>query len=150
MARPGEIVDWSTVQVGDIVYGKDSQPWVVTERDGTQYTVEREGRKPFVGNFTGSVRIVETAAQVMDTAVATIIDTLGGGVLDAEMDGVLLCPVEYDEPGTLMAHLYRLHGVRFDPERPESPMSVLNSGHNELHDVRLPEQSGYVRHHHDP
>ena len=139
---------WEDVQVSDVVRGRDGSDWEVTGRSGMTFVLEREGRNPIVKTMTGNVVLTSRGIDQMNEARAVVGNALGGVALAVEIEGEPpACPVDYDEPGPLLSHLYVLHGVRFDGTAPESTLSELAEMHKVAHDTK---GHGYAHHHHTP
>ena len=116
---------WADVRPGDVLLGGDGHEWTVTAKAPGTVALAREGAKPFTKRLTPGdertgVALVASANDVLYDAIRDVQDVLGGTVIQTQADGDQpMCPVDYATPGTMLAHLYTLHGVKFDGKRIE-------------------------------
>jgi hypothetical protein len=153
MSEAGVRTDWSTVQAGDIVLGKDRRAWaVMTKTPEGEVTLETDGKPPYTGTPSGEVVVLSSAAQEMEMAVAQTQVRLGGRLVAEQDDhGRYLVPVTFGDYGSLAAHLYLLHNVRITDPPGEQSLRGLLATHDMMHTPeRKTEASGYVEHVHDP
>jgi hypothetical protein len=140
--------DWADVQEGDLVVGKDGYTWTVTAKDGPQVTLEREGREPFTGRPTGPVQFIDSGKAEMERAVAIGQVVLGGEVVarhSGSRENPWLVPVTFPDAGSMLAHIYLLHGKVISDEG--MTLRALIKEHDDLHREK---GVGYQHHHHDP
>lgn len=144
---------WASVRPGDVLLGGDGHEWTVTAKAPGTVALAREGAKPFTKRLTpgderAGVVLVTSANDVLYDAIRDVQDVLGGTVISTQADGDQpMCPVDYATPGTMLAHLYTLHGVKFDGTAPDATLSDLKALHTRAHNER---GSGYVPHQHTP
>lgn len=138
--------NWRDVHIGDVVFSpRDGQEWVIYGRSDELVDIRRRtDGTTYSGAFTGLVDVVESLDD-MKHAVDLASEAL---------DAVALCPVDYIEPGPMLAHLYVFHDVRFnagDAQWASESIRALNTEHGRLHDALVTATpSGYRQHHHDP
>lgn len=156
MPPTGGLVDWDEVQVGDIVKGKDGGPWTVMSRDTTarpaKVMIENQANKSWTLQPTGTVEVLSSAREEMEFAKATTQIRLGGALVsDTDEHGRHLAPVTFAHPGSLIAHIYLLHGRIITNPPEDQDIRDLIATHDKLH---LPENrtvaSGWVDHVHEP
>lgn len=143
-------VTWQDVSPGDVVRGKDGHDWTVEARRGLHFVLVRPGRAPYAATMAegGTVSIVARADALMGEAISALSGPLGADVLHVETeDAPPACPPEYDAPGPFLAHLYVLHGVRFDGVDPDATLTDLNALHTDAHNTK---GVGYIDHLHTP
>jgi len=142
------IVDWNDIRVGDVVRGGDGKDWEVAARSGLRFVLERSGRRPFSKEMTGSVARVSSSDDEVASAIDTFADVLGGEVLHVqEDDEAPACPVDYGQPGALLAHLYIFHGIRVRDVSEDATLTDLAALHKASHDNK---GEGFLKHHHRP
>lgn len=128
-------VAWHDVMEGDVLRGKDGQPWTVTTA-GTSLTMERDGREPFTmpRPSAGTVEVLERGQFSEDTAIALVGLQLGGAVVahQREADGPWYVQATGWSTPDLLAHLDVFHD-----HRPASAMTTteLEKLHLKLHDA---------------
>lgn len=149
---------------GDVILGqRDGREWEVVEYDGLGTLVlQRDGKEVQVHGekLPAKVRLVMTAAEMQERAVATAQVMLRGEVIgirddsaeDGLPEGTHRVPASFVDVGSMLAHLYLFH----QPERKKSdrtpavypaegPMAELLRHHDEAHAAPL-----FVAHVHDP
>lgn len=145
--------DWSTIVIGDLVELKDGRIWQCIDRHGEVVKVEREDGKIYEGTPTGQVKVIDTAQRAMDRAVALVtIQMDGEHIATKDAEGRWLVPATYPDPGTLLSHIYLLHGVVVQPQRglpDDMGLRAILRKHDRLHRPEF-KGPGYVNHYHDP
>jgi hypothetical protein len=143
-----ETVDWKEIHVGDVVELREKR-WNVTREDGTQLTVERDGSRPYTSTRpVGKVVRVLTANAAMDVAESIVVTRLGGRTESRRTGtGAWTCPLDYPEPGSLLAHLMVFHGEI--PEPTPDSLRELEKIHGLRHDP-VNRTEAYEPHVHDP
>lgn len=139
--------DWADVTEGDLIVGKDGYTWTVTNKVGKNVTIEREGRDPFTGTPSGPVDFVDSSKAEQERAIAVSQVVLGGEIVarhSGTRENPWLTPVTFPDTGSMLSHIYILHGIVGDGA---ATMSELLKQHDELHRDK---GVGYQPHHHDP
>lgn len=139
--------DWADVVEGDLIVGKDKYTWVVTAKKGNQVTIEREGREPFTGAPSGPVEFIDSSRAEQERAIALSQVVLGGQVVarhSGSREVPWLTPVTFPDAGSMLSHIYLLHGIVGDGE---ATLRALIKQHDDLHRDK---GVGYQHHHHDP
>lgn len=145
--------DWTTIAIGDLVELKDRRVWQCIDRHGDVVKVERDDGKVYEGTPTGRVKVVDTAQRSLERAVALTQVHLGGEhIATRDAEGRYLVPATFPDPGSLMSHIYVMHGVVVQAPRglhEEQGLRETLKKHEWLH---RPENKGkeYVNHYHDP
>lgn len=146
---------WDDVSRGWVVKDKNGQEWTVTARDGAEITISAPGQPSFTRAFTGEVEIVSQPAPQHDSRVQ---DATAKGLIAVKFGGVevgkqgkdknkpWMTPVEFDDAGSMLAHLRIFHGSMSD----EPTLAGLRKEHVALHDPAARTTSMYEPHHHDP
>ena len=138
--------DWSTIVVGDMVE-LGGKVWQCVDRIGSVVEVEREDGKKHKGEPKGPVKVISTAAQDMELAVATAQIRLGGQVIATrDGSGRFLVPATYPDVGSLLTHLYTLHGVTVQADSIRDGLRK----HEWLHRPENKVAGQYEEHYHDP
>jgi hypothetical protein len=138
------MMDWSDLDVGDLVRGKDGYTWEISARRGPQVTLTREHRPPFIGEPKGQVEVISTAALEMEKAKAITQVVLGGEeVARKGPNDVWLVPSVFSDPASLLSHGYLFHKVTGNGE---AHLAALRHWHDQLHR----EPNDMEPHHHDP
>lgn len=127
-------ITWHDVMEGDVLRGKDGQPWTVIAAD-TSLTMERAGREPFtmLRPVAGNVELLERGQTDPEVAVAIAGLQLGGAVVahQREADGPWYVQASGWGLPDLMAHLAVFHDHRVQG----TPTIVeLEKLHLRLHD----------------
>jgi|tagenome__1003787_1003787.scaffolds.fasta_scaffold20982623_5 hypothetical protein len=138
--------DWSTIGVGDIVELKGNA-WQCTDRAGGVVTIEDKNRKTFTGTPTGPVKVISTALMDMELATALVTVRLGGLTVATKDDkGRWLVPATYSDVGSLLTHMFLLHGVKVTSDSIRDGLKK----HEWLHRPENKVAGEYVEHYHDP
>ena len=149
------MTDWNSVQRGWKVTDKNGTEWTVTDRKpGQVFTISTPGKKPFTGHFEGEVDAVGPEPKddehlQYDIATALLEVKLGAKPVGKQPKDKSLpwrVPVEFMEPGTMLAHLMIFHGHKSD----EPSLAALRKVHDGLHDPTIKVGDLYDPHVHDP
>ena len=149
------MTDWIEVHRGWTVTDKTGTQWTVTDRKpGQVFTISAPGKKTFTGPFFGEVDAVgpdpkDDERLKHDIATAMIEVRLGGKSVGKQPKDRSLpwpVPVDFMEPGTMLAHLMIFHGHKSD----EPSLAVLRKVHDGLHDPTVKTGDLYEPHIHDP
>lgn len=149
--------DWSEVQRGWTVADKTGQHWTVTGRAGAEITISAPGKLSFTKAFTGEVTVISRPAPQVDPAVE---EATAKGLIAVKFGGIEIgkqnkvkgkpsmwaTPVEFLDPGTLLAHLRIFHGAMSD----EPSLHLLVKEHAALHGPDEKTADLYEPHVHDP
>lgn len=156
MPPTGGWKDWDDVRTGDVVRGKDGRAWTLKERDADYnppfVLLERDDGKTFSVQPTGTVMVLSSATEEMELAKA-VVQIQFGGTVTGEQDehGRWITPVTFGHPGSLIAHIYLLHGRVITTPPEEQDIRTLITTHDQLH---RPENrtatSGWIEHVHEP
>lgn len=148
---------WGDVEVGDLIKGKQDQPWQVTriielrkdKKRKVTIVNQTEPDKDWTGEvgLDAAIVILEKGAPAIpqvdpNELAVTVVQSVVGGERISERHGadpILHCPKYYEHVGTLLAHLYVHHGHRDLPTRREDADSL------HVHDGGV----GYIDHTHD-
>jgi len=114
--------NWKDVRKGFVVEDKTGQQWTVIKREpGQVFTISAPGREPWRGALTGEVTIVSQPAPQADPDVVArgLLAVKFGGVEVSKFDGKdrtkpHMTPVQFADPGALLAHLSIFHGATSD------------------------------------
>lgn len=137
--------DWGTIVIGDILE-LQKRVWQVIDRHGDVVTVEREDGHTHTGTPTGQVKVISSAQSEMERVTALVQVRLGGETVALkDVEGRWLVPASYPDVGSLITHMWLLHGTVV---KADSIREGLRK-HEWLH---RPENKGkeYEHHYHDP
>lgn len=146
--------DWSEVNCGDVILGKDGEHWtVVSGGQGGHVTIVRSGVPDYSGTPSGPVTIVsraETPSRIDEVVAMGLIATKLGGVeigkQPRDKNQPWLVPKDYLEPGSLLAHLRIFHNALSD----DPTHAGLTKFHADLHRPEHRASDLYEPHVHDP
>lgn len=134
MAEQDDWTTWDLVSEGDYVYSeRDGKEWLVLAKQGNRFTITRDGRPPYSGGFSGPVRKVADLVSERE-ATTLLVENVGA---------MPICPVSFDEPGPILAHLFVFHGG-WATANVES-IVALTDLHRQSHTAR---PGNYIDHHH--
>jgi hypothetical protein len=148
-----EQTTWATVNVGDVVAGGGKE-WTVTAAGGGTFTISHPSRT-WTGPKSGPVTVVKRRAPQGDPRVDTAV---AKGLLATKFGGIEIgksrkdrtkpwaTPVEFPEPGSLLAHLRIFHAAMSD----DPTLHGLGKFHATLHGPQVKADSFYEPHVHDP
>lgn len=137
---------WLLAEVGDVIVGADGKPWtVINATPAGGVTLDRvSDHKRYTGVPKGDVEYV-SAAWLERRAVKTIEHEFGGVTVSKQKDdGTHVCPVDYQSPATILAHLHIFHGLT--PPEGEQDLKTLRTVHANQHNTT----DQYEPHVHDP
>lgn len=142
---------WENVQPGDTIIGADKQKWLVSEcyPDGEVLLTRESDQKTHRGKPSGRVQITSTRQLEMAMAGGLVAVKLGGIEIYKQVGdrtSEKLVPVDFIDPGTLLAHLFIFHGYRSDTP----DLAGLRAEHAARHDPEVKEMQEYEPHRHDP
>jgi hypothetical protein len=150
------MANWRDVRTGFVVKDKEGRDWTVTAREpGQVFTISAPGRGQFTGPFTGEVNVVSQPAPQNDPHIQEVV---AKGLIATKFGGVeigkqgkdkaqpWLTPVEFEEPGSMLAHLRIFHGASSD----DPSLAGLRAFHATLHDPAVKVGELYEPHRHDP
>lgn len=149
------MTDWSDVRKGWVVEDKTGRPWTVLAASGGTFTISSPGQKTWTGVRTGLVTVVSRPTPQADPAVT---EATVKGLVATKFGGIEIgkrgkdktrpwgCPVEYVEPGSLLAHLRIFHSAMSD----EPSLAGLVKEHAGLHGPQHKTSDLYEPHVHDP
>lgn len=149
------MTDWNEVQKGWIVEGGGAL-WTVLERKpGQVFTISSPGRKTWTGRREGNVVVASRPAPQADPRVDL---ATAQGLVATKFAGIEIgkqgrdktqpwkTPVEFLEPGSLLAHLRIFHAAMSD----EQSLAGLTKEHAALHGPAHRASDFYEPHVHDP
>lgn len=148
-----EETTWDTVRVGDTVMGAGKE-WAVLKAAYPTFTISHP-TKTWTGDMTGKVTVAKRRAPQADpeveraTAMGLIVTKFGGievGKQRKDKTKPWATPVEYLEPGSLLAHLRIFHAAQSD----DPTLAGLAKFHAGLHDPSVKASGLYEPHVHDP
>ncbi len=147
--------NWRDVHKGFVVEGGGAHWTVLDRKPGQVFTISSPGRKTWTGERKGEVVIVSQPAPQEDprvqlaTAQGLIATKFGGieiGKQDRDKSKPWKTPVEYVDPGSLLAHLRIFHNAMSE----EPSLAGLVKVHADLHGPQHKANGLYEPHVHDP
>lgn len=145
------LTPWHHLALGDVIHSdRDDADWTVVGKVGvSQFTLENaDGRRvtKVVRAGEPGVMLTKRADDALLDGMRTMRDVLGAEAMQTQVgEGATMCPPAYGAPGPLLAHLFVMHGIRFDDVEADRPMSALIEVHMKAHRER---GNGYVNHVH--
>jgi len=142
--------DWKTVEQGDVIVGADGRHWTITKRGTSGHVwMKRDDGKTYDGrpDPDSKVEVIQRAGAMMDAAVDIVEHTFGAVMISRQLpDGRHVCPLKYESPATLHAHLHRFHSMVVPAD--EQDLAALDRIHLNIHTHE--QQAGpYEPHTHD-
>lgn len=147
--------DWSEVRKGWVVQDKNGGRWTVIAVAGPVITISAPGRKEHTAERHGPVTVVSRPAPQDDpevahaVAVGTVVTRLGGVVVSKQSKDRTKghsCPLEYDDPSALLAHL----GIFHNTTSSDPSLRGLRAEHAKLHHPSAKADEFYEHHVHTP
>lgn len=150
---PLEETTWDTVRVGDVVLGGGKE-WTVTAARNPTFTISHPS-KTWTGDMTGKVTVAKRRAPQADPEVDTAV---AKGLIATKFGGIEIgkprkdktkpwaVPVEFLEPGSMLAHLRIFHAAQSD----DPTLAGLAKFHAGLHGPQHKTSTLYEPHVHDP
>ena len=146
-----EETTWDTVNVGDVVLGGGKE-WTVTSAAYPTFTISHPS-KTWSGDMTGKVTVVKRRAPQGDPRVERavamgLVATKFGGIEIGKnpKTGTWKTPVDFIDPGSLLAHLRIFHSAMSD----DPTLAGLQKFHAGLHGPQHKTADLYEPHTHDP
>jgi hypothetical protein len=150
------VSNWREVRKGFVVEDKTGQQWTVLGREpGQVFTLSAPGRTTYTGPFQGDVVIVKQPTpqedpHVQDVVARGLIATKFGGVevgkQGKDKTQPWMNPVEFTDPGAMLAHLRIFHNALSD----DPTLAGLVKHHGTLHHPKQKVADLYEPHVHTP
>jgi hypothetical protein len=143
-------IPWSEVGPGDVLALKGGAEWSVLRVLGSEITVANAAGDEFTkARPSGTVTRLFTPQQAMDIAEATLGIHLGATLFARQRpDGSWTVPLDYPEPGSLLAHLRVFHAVTTWEGIDTNSLTAVTRQHVARHGLAALE--GWTPHVHDP
>jgi hypothetical protein len=134
------MVRWADVGVGDVVIGaKDKKAWEVTKKGPGEEVTIQNGERSYTFAPSGEVERLATASEMVAAAQASVKIVMPGAVTIAEQgpDKVWVCPNTYPDAGSLLSHLFVMHGKKLTETDLIGMLGEHRAWHDK-HDVQKP------------